>query len=119
MSWRFNVEEAISAIFDNESGLSVGELHAEEGEDTYPYLGESDELTWVIIKHDDGWFSAHDPDLPDDTCTTMRGVMMLRHVLPKLVSCRVVQEGWEMKQWVHRIWLEFPWNFPRKFAGFC
>ena len=72
-SRRFNVQEAISTIFDDEFGLSDGELSAEEGEDIYPYLGEPvllrsavDELNEAIVEDDDGAASAHDLGQSED-----------------------------------------------------
>ena len=64
----FDVEEAISAIFDDDFGLSDGELSGEEGEDIYPYLGEPilvrstvEELTRAVVD-DDGRSDANFSD---------------------------------------------------------
>ena len=72
-SRRFNVQEAISTICDDEFDLSDGELSAEEGEDIYPYLGEPvlfrsavDRLNEAIVEDDDGAASAHDLGQSED-----------------------------------------------------
>jgi urease gamma subunit len=72
-SRRFNVGEAISAIFDDDFGLFDGERNAEEGEDIYPYLGDPtsprstvEELARAVVEDDDDRSAADNPDFTDD-----------------------------------------------------
>ena len=97
VSRMFDVQEAISAIFDNDFGLSDGELSREEGEDIYPYLGETvlprstvDELTRAVVD-DDGRSDANCDD--DDYFEGTNGA--LTHA-DELIA---VLKGWEAKQW--------------------
>ena len=87
VSRMFDVQEA---IFDDDFGLSDGELSGEEGEDIYPYLGETvlprstvDELTRAVVD-DDGRSDANCDD--DDYFEGVNGALTHADELGELDS---------------------------------